>query len=58
MVNPSLSLSYVYCLPCHTIGLVFPQINKGAITYEQTITTKIEAKITNRKATRVTKKGF
>ena len=42
--NPSCSLLYTYCLPCHTIGLVFPNISKGMTLYTQAAITKIEAK--------------
>jgi hypothetical protein len=35
---------YTYCLPCHTIGLVFPDISKGMTLYTQAAITKIEVK--------------
>jgi hypothetical protein len=34
----------MYCLRCHTIGLVFPDNNKGMTLYTQAAITKIEAK--------------
>ena len=34
----------MYCLSCHTIGLVFPDISRGTILYIQATITNIEAK--------------
>jgi hypothetical protein len=34
----------MYCLPCQTIGLVFPDISKGMTLYTQAAITNIEAK--------------
>ena len=34
----------MYCLPCQTIGLVFPDISRGTTLYTQAAITNIEAK--------------
>jgi hypothetical protein len=34
----------MYCLPCHTIGFVFPDITKGTTLYTHAAITNIEAK--------------